>query len=191
MSSFFLPDAPFSRDDLEMRIIDGPPPVGFDCGVEEQNAFLYCRAWKDHCRGVTVTYLLFAKGILAAYVTLMTDRIRLGPRERAKGLSYQIVPAIKIAQLAVSRPFATFGLGRYLVGYAVETARTLRGLVGCRYVTLDAEREELVDWYERQGFVRNLLEQEQRREEASRRSRDPDRIAISMRFDLRDAREEG
>ena len=190
MSSFFRPDAPFSRDDLQMRIIDGPPPAGFDCGAEEQNRFLYDRAWKDHCRGVTVTHLLFIKGILGAYVTLMTDRIRLGPRERAKGLSYQIVPAIKIAQLAVDRPFAAFGLGRYLVGYSIATARMLRGAVGCRYLTLDADREELVGWYEKQGFVRNLLEQEQRREEALRRGRNPDEIAISMRFDLRDAREE-
>lgn len=186
-----MPDAetyeiPFEDRDLQIRALAGPPPHGFDCGSAEQNAFLYDRAWHDACRGITVTHLLFVKGILAAYVTLMNDRISLGSRERPHGVTYGLAPAVKIAQLGVDRRFAGHGLGKLLVGYAIQTASMFRGRIGCRYVTLDARTEGLVHWYEAQGFVRNKEEQKRRREDAERRGRVPEQVAVSMRFDLRE-----
>ncbi len=191
MSIPFSPNAPFSPSDIEMRAIDGPPPEGFDCGAEEQNRFLYERAWRDTRRGITVTHMLFIKGMLAAYVTIMSDRIRLGPRERPSGITYQLVPAIKIAQLAVDRRFSGFGVGSFLVGYVVQAARMVRSIIGCRYITLDAQTTSLTRWYEGQGFVRNKEEQVGREQDAVRRGKNPEDIAISMRFDLRDAIEDG
>lgn len=178
--------APWTHGDMEMRILEGQPPEGFDCGNDAYNRFLYTRAWRDQKRGVTVTHLLRIKGIAAAYVTLTMDRIRLGPREKPKGVTWQLIGALKIARLAVARPFAGHGLGAYVVGYVVEYARALRGSIGCRYVTLDAERE-LVAWYEAKGFVANKEEQGYREQLAQERSAPPDALAQSMRFDLREA----
>lgn len=185
MDNPFPPGTPWSLDDMEMRLLDGRSPEGFDCGREEQNRFLYERARRDAKRGVTVTHLLHIKGTLAAYVSLLTDRLVLGPTEKPRGISYRSVGAIKIAQLGVDRRFSGHGLGRYMVAYVVEYARSLRALVGCRYVTLDAE-PELISWYERLGFVRNLEEQAARRQLAAEMGRDVDRLPVSMRFDLRD-----
>ena len=87
----------------------------------------------------------------------------------------------------VDRRFAGSGLGRYLLGYAVELATHFRGMIGCRYVTLDAQ-PHLLSWYESQGFKRNIEEQRYRRALAAARGRTGDDLAVSMRFDLRDAR---
>ena len=61
-------------------------------------------------------------------------------------------------------------------------------MIGCRYVTLDAERH-LVGWYQGQGFVPNLEEQASREALAREQERDPESLPQSMRFDLRDLRE--
>src|ERR1700741_2124037 len=45
--------------DLAIRLLDGPPAIGFRCGVEEQDTFLYEHAWGDQQEGVSVTYLYF------------------------------------------------------------------------------------------------------------------------------------
>lgn len=118
------------------------------------------------------------------------DRIILGLEERPKGVSYRFVGGMKIAQLAVDRRFAGYGLGRFMVGYAVQFARTLRPRVGRRLVTLDAE-PRLVGWYEGMGFVSNAAEQEHRRRLAIEAGRPVEEIPVSMRFDLRDATEHG
>lgn len=139
MDLTFSPGAPWTLDDLDTRILEAPPPADYDCGAEEQNRFLHERAWRDHAQGISATHILYVKGIPAAYVTLMTDRIKLGPKEKLKGISYELVPAVKIAQLAVALQFSGYGLGRFMVGYAVSGARALRAVVGigCRYLTLD------------------------------------------------------
>lgn len=187
MSEFFRASTAWSGDDLEMRTLDGPPPSGFDCGAADQNDFLYLRAWPDACHGISVTHMLYIKGIPAAYVTLLSDRIQLGPKEKPKGVTYQFVPAMKVGQLGVDRRFAGQGLGRYLLGFVVQLAIQFRGVIGCRYVTLDAE-PHLIGWYESQGFKRNLEEQRFRAALAEARNRAVDELAVSMRFDLRDAR---
>ena len=146
------------------------------------------RALHDYGRGLSVTHMLYVKGIAAAYVTLMTDRIKLGTREKPKGVTYQFVPAVKIAQLAVATRFSGHGLGSFMVAYAVEHARTLREIVGCRYVTLDAQ-PHLIGWYEGMGFRRNIEEQRYRVQLAAERNRPAGDLPVSMRFDLRDVRD--
>jgi GNAT superfamily N-acetyltransferase len=187
MSEFFRESTAWSEGDMEMRTLDGPPSSGFDCGAADQNDFLYRRAWADACHGISVTHMLYIKGIPAAYVTLLSDRIQLGPKEKPKGVTYQFVPAMKVGQLGVDRRFAGQGIGRYLLGFVVQLAIQFRGVIGCRYVTLDAE-PHLMGWYESQGFKRNLEEQRVRLALAEARGRRVDEMAVSMRFDLRDAR---
>lgn len=62
-------------DELAVRILDGPPDGGFDCGRAEQTDFLYERAWDDQQAWLSVTYLFYFRGILAAYSTVCTDSI--------------------------------------------------------------------------------------------------------------------
>lgn len=180
---------PWREEDLSLAVLDGAPPDGFDCGVEDYNRFLYQRAWRDVKSGISVTHLLFVSGVPAAFVTMMMDRVVLGPREKPRGVSYRYVSALKLAQLAVDLRFARQGLGRFMVAYVIQYARALRGLVGCRLVTLDAE-PELVAWYASMGFLRNQEEQRYREAFARERGQPLDALPVSMRFDLRATREE-
>ena len=80
-----------SLDDLVVRRLAGPPETGFDCGREEQTAFLYERAWEDQQALLSVTYLYHLNGILAAYATICMDAITLSRRERGVAVRYQEV----------------------------------------------------------------------------------------------------
>jgi len=180
-----MPASPeFPLDELVVRAMDGSPDSGFDCGRADQTDFLYERAWEDHQAQLSVTYLYYFGGILAAYATVGMDALPLARSERDPAMRYRDVSAMKLAQLGVHRPFQGMGLGRVVVGDIVELARDEALRVGCRYLTLDAQ-PDLVGWYESMGFERNVLRQAQRIRDAIEHRRDPDTIAVSMRFDLR------
>ena len=183
MGRFVDPFAGWDREDLEVLLLDGEPPVGFDCGREEQNVFLYERAWKDQRRRLSATRLFFIKGMFAAYATTLADAVDLGTREKDSDVPFTAVPALKIAQLAVEKRFAGCGLGRLLVGYVFDYAGRIGREVGCRYVTVDA-RPELESWYASLGFVRNKLMQKRKLERAKEAGRDASAVTVSMRFDL-------
>ena len=160
------------------------PPSGFDCGRDEQNKHLHGRAWDDQQQLLSTTYLLDRSGLLAGYVTVCMDSLRLARNERGPAISYAHVSALKLAQLGVDLRFQGLGLGTEALGFVVRLASRVGEQVGCRYITLDAQ-PDLESWYTDRGFVRNELYQQQRRDDAISHRRDPDRIPISMRYDLR------
>jgi GNAT superfamily N-acetyltransferase len=133
-----------------------------------------------------VTYCYYLDEVLAAYAAVCMDAISLGKKERESDVRYSQVGAVKLAQLGVSVPFQHKGLGRRLLADVIGLARKVATEIGCRYVTLDAQ-PELERWYESLGFHRNHLRQTQRILDALTQGREPERIAVSMRFDLREA----
>jgi len=177
-------DDHISLDDIATRLLDGPPEAGFDCGREDQNTFLYERAWPDQQEKVSATYLYYVHGILAGYASVCMDSLPLGTRERGLTIRYKDIGAMKLAQLGVDRQFQGRGLGALIVADVIGLARTISNQVGCRYVTLDAH-PEVAGWYENAlGFKRNKLRQKLRIEEATGK-RDLSTLAISMRYDIR------
>lgn len=173
-------------ESVEVNRLEGMPPRPFDCGRPTQNAFFRERAWGDQQERLSTTYTFQIHGITAAFATICMDSIPLSRAERSRTIQYSWVSALKLAQLGVDQRFQGAGLGRWAVGYVVDFANELGGHIGCRYVTLDAQAE-LEAWYAGQGFVRNQLQQERRILDAVTHRRDPERIAVSMRYDLREA----
>jgi hypothetical protein len=171
------------RDDRDVEKLDGFPSRSFDCGRADQNAFLHERAWMDQQARISSTYLFERRGLLAAYVTVCMSGIALDRHERGS-IPYQDVSALKLLQLGVDRSFQGSGLGESAVRWTLGVAKLVGETVACRYVILDAQ-PDLVPWYERQGFVPNKLAQKRRIADALQHGRDPGRIAVSMRFDLR------
>ncbi|HEU0012214.1 MAG TPA: GNAT family N-acetyltransferase [Longimicrobium sp.] len=171
-----------SSGDLEVRVLDGPPDPGFDCGRPAQNRFLAECAWEDQEERVSVTYLYLSRDRIAGFATVSMDSLELGTRERSPRIRYAWVGALKLAQLGVDRSFQGRGLGRGIVQDVVGLAQGFTDTVGCRFVSLDAQ-PDLVAWYEAQGFRINKVMQKRRVEAAARRgSVDP---PVSMRFDIR------
>jgi GNAT superfamily N-acetyltransferase len=172
--------------DVTVRKLDGPPEPGFDCGHEEQNSYLYTYAWDDQLQRLSVTYCYYVHGIFAGFATVAMDGLPLSFRERGIHIRYETVGAVKLGQLGVDRRFQGRGLGELIVASVSLQARVLALEVGCRFVAVDA-RPGLVPWYERLSFTRNKLMQERRIRFAVEKNRDPDRLATSMRFDLRNS----
>ena len=129
---------------------------------------------------------IFAHGILAGYAAILLDSLLLGSRERGPKLRYKDVPAVKLGQLGVHHAFQGSGLGSYIVAYVIEVARRISRQAGCRYVTVDA-RPGIVRWYEGMGFEFNKEHQKLRLRDAERQGRDLAMLAVSMRFDIREA----
>ena len=171
-------------DDLTVHVLDGPPEWGFDCGRADQTEFLYERAWEDQQALLSVGHLpVLPQRDTGGIRYVCIDALPLSRRERGE-VRYQEVGALKLAQLGVHRSFQGRGLGRFLVADIIGRAHTVATRVGCRYVTLDSQ-PDMVSWYEELGFKRNQLRQDQRVQNAVVHGRDPEKIAVSMRFDLR------
>jgi GNAT superfamily N-acetyltransferase len=171
---------------LRLVRLDGPPLERFDCGRTEQNEHLHLRAWGDQQQLLSTTYVVHHSGLPAGYVTVCMDSIPLSRKERGISIPYQQVSAMKLAQLGIDERFQGLGLGTDSVGIVVNLAHRVGKHVGCRYLTLDAQKD-LVPWYESLGFKRNELRQQQRIADALLHRRDPATIPISMRYDLREA----
>lgn len=184
-ASLLMPHGGPSTGEVNVRVLRGPPEAGFDCGREEQTRFFSQRAWTDQQAQLSVTHCYFLGGVLVAYATLCMDAIPLGKKERESDVRYPSVGAVKLAQLGVAVPFQGVGIGKLVVASVIKLARLQGQQVGCRYVTLDAQ-PDLVSWYESQGFHRNDLRQTERILDALTHGREPERIAVSMRFDLRE-----
>ncbi|MEO7034603.1 MAG: GNAT family N-acetyltransferase [Polyangiaceae bacterium] len=110
------------------------------------------------------TYLSFRGDRLAGYVTLLTDAVLLKSAERKKlrsgdikhsGQGHPVVPALKVAHLAVSSDLQRTGIGTSLLRFALFSALEVSETAGCRLLTLDALPGR-VEYYKKRGFELNL-----------------------------------
>jgi len=187
-----------------MAIVDKPPTVeirlldpsdnlaGFSCGTVDLDDWLRDDAIRLQDCGSVAVYLARAGEEIVGYLSLLSDCIRVNSRER-KDMKFShddhpIIPAIKIAHLAVKSERQKRGLGTTLLKFASDRAFLVAESVGCRLLTLDAYPER-VSWYEDRGFVRNkLVAKEAALEwkcpEGCPEHRKVDGDRVSMRLDL-------
>jgi GNAT superfamily N-acetyltransferase len=150
----------FSRLTPEIWNPDLPSALGegFRCVRGE-----FATYWKRgrvarECRAsVAQAYVLAVEGRLAAYMTLLADKLAADERLlRAEDIKYRTFPAIKIGLLAADR--RAKGAGTRMVVWALESAAFDFGRhVGVRFVTVDALFDkdtgfDAAPFYERLGF---------------------------------------
>jgi ribosomal protein S18 acetylase RimI-like enzyme len=140
--------------------------AAFSCGDADLDDFIRSDASRLHTLNVARTYVSWYQGAACGYVTLMADAVVLKPNERKKlrtpdGVAltfddHPVIPALKIARLAVGRTTreAHRGMGEALVRFAFLTGLDVADLVGCRLLTLDAYPES-IGFYEKLGFSLN------------------------------------
>ncbi|MEK6935879.1 MAG: GNAT family N-acetyltransferase [Nanoarchaeota archaeon] len=128
--------------------------------------FLKEDALKQQERKISVTYLWFLRETneLVAYITLCPDCIKLKNIEeelykmfREKGINYKSLPALKIGRLCVSDKFLKRGIGKLLIQFAIKKAQEVSNNVGCRFLYLDAKRnqdsnKDAIHFYKKMGF---------------------------------------
>ena len=165
------------------RLLDGPVTEHFDCGSPAQSNFYLNDAWNHQQQRLSKTFVMYYKGMKAGFVSMAPSEIQLGKKERPPELPFATLPALKVVQMGVNRPFQGLGLGRALVDYAI--ARALGTEEAFAYVILDS-RPQIVGFYEKLGFVINEAATKKKRDDATQHGRDPAQATVSMRFDLRE-----
>lgn len=126
--------------------------------------FLRDDAQRLHELRVLSTYLATHADTPVGYVALLTDAVRLNQDERKKvksgslrlkGTDHPVVPALKVARLAVDKRYQRMGVGERLLRFSLLSALDISEMAGCRLLTLDALPHR-VDYYAKRGFVYNL-----------------------------------
>ncbi|MEA3229370.1 MAG: GNAT family N-acetyltransferase [archaeon] len=134
----------------------------FETDINELKDFLIEDALNNQKQKISLTFLWFIKKDLAAYITLLNDKINLEGNLKAffrdKEIFYKALPALKIGRLCVDNRFRKKGLGRKMVIFAIQRAGHInKKIAGCRFITLDAKRNQKKEldsiyFYRKLGF---------------------------------------
>ena len=103
---------------------------------------------------ISVTRLVFWKGDLVGYFTLINDSIEVRAVEecdREESYHFRKYPALKIARLATHSDYERFGIGRSMLRKIFTISITLSHYVGCRIITVDS-KYSAVDFYKKFAF---------------------------------------
>ena len=151
---------PFPVEELTIvRLKPGISVEKFDCGNDDLNDFIRSDAFVYAERKLAQTFIALYKNEPIAFISVCTDAIRLGMKERkdefGKEKPHVDYPGIKVARLATATPYKSRGVGAFLVKYIVGKAIAISEEVGCRFVTVDAYPAQL-KFYAELGFVKNL-----------------------------------
>ena len=130
---------------------------GFDCGVPVLNEYLQRFAEQHRRKGLTAVYVLVdsaAPTTILGYYTLSAaevDVARLADPERKK-LPRFPVPCFRMGRLACRVDQKGHGLGKVLVGCAVDRCLKARAQVAAYALIVDAKDAAARAFYEHFGF---------------------------------------
>ena len=134
---------------------DGLQVNDFDCGDPVRNSWLQQRAFSNHRRDDTRTYVASTtSGEVAGFYALTVGSIVRTP---LPGPLRRNVPdpvsCVLLAQVAVSVRRQKRGLGRDLVLHAMGQTVKIAQLAGCRLFAVHPARPDLVGYYANFGFT--------------------------------------
>jgi GNAT superfamily N-acetyltransferase len=130
----------------------------FISGVGELDEYLRRFAVQQSKKGITVVRVLVdtdTPGAILGYYCLSAaqiDAIYLDERTRQKLPRYP-VPCFRMGRLAVHAAYHGRGLGRLLIGCAVERCLEARKHVAAYALVVDAKGEKAKAFYEHYGFT--------------------------------------
>lgn len=132
--------------------------LGFDCGVPELNAYLRQLAVQHRRKGISAAYVLVDSDVpsmILGYYTLSAAQVTAAALTDAdrKRLPRYPVPCFRMGRLACRTDRRGQGLGRLLVGSAVDRCRRARREVAAYALIADAKGPEAKAFYEHYGFT--------------------------------------
>lgn len=132
--------------------------AAFDCGSPELNDYLCRRATQDRRRNLTQVYVLVdsdAPTVVLGYYTLSAAQVeanQLSESERRKLPRYPI-PCFRMGRFAVQSRTQGQGLGKQLLGCAVDRCLEARKEVAAYAIIVDAKDDKAKSFYEHFGFT--------------------------------------
>ncbi len=130
----------------------------FDCGVPALNEFLHKYAQQQSKKGVSTVYVLIDQSTpseILGYYSLSAAQVestRLSAPAQKKLPRYPI-PCFRMGRLACSKAHQGKGLGRILLGLAVERSLQARKQVAAYALLVDAKYESAARFYQHYGFA--------------------------------------
>jgi GNAT superfamily N-acetyltransferase len=130
----------------------------FNSGVAELDEYLQRFAVQQSKKGITVVRVLVdtdAPNTILGYYSLsaaQVDAIELDERAQQKLPRYP-VPCFRMGRLAAHAPHHGRGLGRILIGCAVERCLEARKQVAAYALVVDAKGAKAKSFYEHYGFT--------------------------------------
>jgi len=132
--------------------------AAFDCGTPELNDYLRQRATQDRRRNITQVYVLVdtdAPSQVLGYYTLsaaQVDTEQISEKERRHLPRYPI-PCFRMGRFAVQQNIQGRGLGKQILGCAVDRCLRVREEVAAYALIVDAKDADARSFYEHFGFV--------------------------------------
>lgn len=132
--------------------------AGFDCGVAVLNDYLAKFATQHRRRGISQTYVLVdpdAPSVVLGYYTLSAAQIDVAQLSNSdrKRLPRYPIPCFRMGRLACRKDQQGRGLGRLLIGCAVERCVKAREEVASYALIVDAKDDGVKAFYEHYGFI--------------------------------------
>lgn len=146
--------------ELEIRrLTEDCPRNAFKCGVSDIDKWFSKKVWKYHVHSKyrTVTAHLNGNAYPCGFYSLRVssgdvkhlcaeDSERHGPADN--------FPAVQLTYVGVAKALQGRGIGRILMGHAMESVHSIASLAGTFAMTLVAIDEERAQFYESLGFKR-------------------------------------
>lgn len=132
--------------------------VKFDCGVPVLNDYLAKFATQHRRRGISQTYVLVdpsEPAVVLGYYTLSAAQIdveKMADADR-KQLPHYPIPCFRMGRLACRSEQQGKGIGRLLIGCAVERCVKAREEIASYALIVDAKDDNAKAFYEHYGFV--------------------------------------
>jgi ribosomal protein S18 acetylase RimI-like enzyme len=139
---------------LDARLHDR---AGFRCGEPSLDRYLKEQAGQHQRDGIATTHVIVEDASpteILGYCSLAAAQLSLAdmlPEDRQRLPRYP-VPAVRVARLAVSMAARGRGLGRLLLGHAVNSALAVRTQLGVRVLIVDALDDRAAAFYRGYGF---------------------------------------
>jgi len=132
--------------------------AGFSCGIFELDDYLHRFAVQHGRKGVSTVHVLVdteKPSLILGFYTLsaaQVDSAQLSDADRKKLPRYPI-PCFRLGRLACRTDQRGRGLGKLLIGCAVERCLQARKLVAAFALIVDAKSAEAKAFYEHYGFT--------------------------------------
>ncbi|MHA7984963.1 hypothetical protein ACX9R5_04080 [Rathayibacter sp. CAU 1779] len=131
----------------------------FDCGEEYYNTWLVLHALEADARGTSAVYLLVRRGDgmaphVCGYFAICPTTVRsdMAPHQIGRAIMRQ-APGWLLAKLALDRSLRGGTWGRELLRAALEEIIGSADRGGGQVIVVDAENQQVFDWYGAQGFL--------------------------------------
>ena len=132
--------------------------AGFSCGISELDDYLHRFAVQHRRKGVSTVHVLVdteKPSLILGFYTLsaaQVDSAQLSDADRKKLPRYPI-PCFRLGRLACRMDHRGRGLGKLLIGCAVERCLQARKQVAAFALIVDAKSPEAKAFYEHYGFT--------------------------------------